>query len=109
MKGFKGGGGMQQLMRQANQMQNRMKKVQEELAAQEFEGTSGGGAVSIKVNGQNQLISVVIQEEAINPEDKDMLQDLILTATNEALKIAKETHDKEMGKITGGFGMPGMF
>jgi len=109
MKGMKGGGGMQQLMKQANQMQNKMKKLQDELADKEFEGTAGGGAVTIVVNGQNQLLSVSIQEDAINPEDKDMLQDLIMIATNEALKVAKETHDSEMGKVTGGMGIPGMF
>lgn len=107
MKGM--GGGMQQMMRQANQMQNRMKKVQEELAQMEFDGTSGGGAVTVKVNGDNIVQSVTINKEVMEAGDVEMLQDLILTATNDAIKLAKETSEKEMNKITGGIGMPGMF
>ncbi len=104
MKGF--GGGMQGLMRQANQMQARMKKAQEELATHEFEGTSGGGAVKVVVFGDNRVKSVDIQPDALT--DRDMLQDLILTAVNEALRVAKTTSEQEMAKITGGFSMPGM-
>ncbi len=104
MKGF--GGGMQGLMRQANQMQARMKKAQEELATHEFEGTSGGGAVNVVVFGDNRVKSVDIQPDALT--DRDMLQDLILTAVNEALRVAKTTSEQEMAKITGGFSMPGM-
>ncbi len=107
MKGFGGGGGMQQLMRQANQMQSKIKKLQEELATREFEGTSGGDAVKIKVNGANLLTSVTINEEVVKAGDVEMLQDLILTATNDALNVAKKTSDSEMAKITGGFPMPG--
>jgi DNA-binding YbaB/EbfC family protein len=107
MKGF--GGGMQQLMKQANQMQTRMKKVQEELATQEFEGTSGGGAVTVKVTGDNLLAAVVISEDVMKAGDVEMLQDLILTATNDAVKLAKKTSETEMAKITGGMGIPGMF
>ncbi|MGZ3722180.1 MAG: YbaB/EbfC family nucleoid-associated protein [Bdellovibrionales bacterium] len=107
MKGF-GGGGMQNLMRQANQMQARMKKVQEELNAREFEGSSGGGAVKVIAFGSNQLKLVEIQPDVISSGDKDMLQDLILTAVNDALRLAKTTSDAELGKITGGFSMPGM-
>jgi DNA-binding YbaB/EbfC family protein len=109
MKGFGGGGGMQALMRQANQMQARMKKVQEELATREFEGTSGGGAVKVKVNGGNELKTVDIQQDVFAAGDKDMLQDLVVTAVNEALRLAKATSDQEMAKITGGFSVPGMF
>ncbi len=105
--GFGGGGGMQQLMKQANQMQNKMKKAQDELAEQEFEVSSGGGAVKIVVTGSNLLKSVEISEEIMKEGDAEMLQDLIFTATNEALKVAKETSDKEMSKITGGMGIPG--
>jgi nucleoid-associated protein EbfC len=109
MKGFGGGGGgMQALMRQANQMQARMKKAQEELNTREFEGTSGGGAVKVIVFGSNQLKSVDIQPDVISSGDRDMLQDLILTAANDALRLAKTTSEQELGKITGGFSMPGM-
>lgn len=107
-KGF-GGGGMQQLLKQANQMQNKMKKMQEEMAEHEYEGTAGGGAVTVTVNGNYMLVKMDINEEAISPEDKDMLQDMIITATNDAIKTAKTTSEEAMSKITGGFGMPGMF
>lgn len=110
MKGFGGGGGgMQALMRQANQMQARIKKTQEEMAAKEFEGTSGGNAVKVIVTGDNKLKSVEIQQDVFTSGDKDMLQDLIVTAVNTALTTAKTTVDQEMSKITGGFSMPGMF
>ena len=106
MKGF--GGGLQQLMKRANQMQMKMKKVQEELATRTFEASSGGGAVLIKVSGDNRLSSITINPEVVSSGDVEMLQDLILTAANEALKTAKTTSDEEMKKVTGG-AMPGMF
>lgn len=106
MKGF--GGGMQQLMRQANQMQSRMKKAQEELASREFAGSSGGDAVKVIALGNNTLKSVEIQPDVISAGDKEMLQDLILTAANAALGLAKTTSEQEMAKITGGFSLPGM-
>lgn len=106
MKGF---GGMQQLMKQANQMQMKMKKLQEELAQREFTGQSGGSAVSVKVNGEYLLTSVNIQPDVLSAGDVEMLQDLILTATNDAIKTAKQISNEEMSKITGGVGMPGMF
>lgn len=107
MKGFPGG--MSQLMRQANQMQTKMKKAQEELALREFEGSSGGGAVQVKVKGDNLVSSIKINPEVIQSGDTEMLQDLIMTAVNDAMKMAKETTSKEMEKITGGLGIPGMF
>ncbi len=107
MKGF--GGGMQNLMKQANQMQAKMKKVQEELAAREYEAQAGGGGISVKVNGDNQMTSITINPEVLEGGDAEMLQDLVMAATNEALKLAKDSHQKEMAKITGGFNMPGMF
>lgn len=108
MKGF-GGGGMQQLMRQANQMQNKMKKLQEELSLKEFEGAAGGGAVTVKVNGDSHLIAVQIQPEVLAEGDVEMLQEMLVIAANEAIKTAKETSEKEMSKITGGLNFPGMF
>ena len=107
MKGF--GGGMQQLMRQANQMQNKIKKLQEELATREFEGGAGGGAVKVTVTGAQLLTKVQIEPELFQSGDHEMLQDLMLLATNEALKTAKETSDKEMSKITGGLSAAGLF
>jgi DNA-binding YbaB/EbfC family protein len=107
MKGLPGG--MQALMKQANQMQLKMKKVQEELATKEFEGTSGGGAIQVKVTGDNKLVKVTISPEVMQSNDVEMLQDLILAATNDAIRLAKETSQKEMDKVTGGLNIPGMF
>jgi len=107
MKGFSGG--MAQLMKQANQMQTRMKKVQDDLATHEYAATSGGGAVSVKINGAYKMTSLTIDPEVIKSGDVEMLQDLILTATNEAVKVARETSQKEMEKVTGGMNIPGLF
>jgi DNA-binding YbaB/EbfC family protein len=108
---FKGGGmpgGMAQLMKQANQMQIKMKKLQEELATKTYEASSGGGAVKVTVTGNNQVKAVVISPDVMK-EDAEMLQDLIVLATNEALKTAKDHSSKEMEKVTGGMNIPGMF
>lgn len=107
MKGFSGG--MAQLMKQANQMQTRMKKVQEDLAKQEYEGTSGGGAVTVKINGEYKMTSLTINPDVVKTGDVEMIQDMVLTATNEAVKIARETSQKEMEKVTGGMNIPGLF
>lgn len=110
MKGMPGmSGGMAQLMKQANQMQLKMKKAQEEIAKMEFEGTSGGGAVTVKVSGAHLLLSITIDPEVLKTGDTEMTQDMIVTASNDAIKKAKEYSEKEMGKITGGMGIPGMF
>lgn len=107
MKGLPGG--MAQLMKQANQMQMKIKKTQEELAKQEFDGSSGGGAVKVKVNGEYKILQLTVDPEVIKSGDVEMLQDLILTAVNETMKMAKDTTSKEMEKITGGMGVPGLF
>ncbi len=107
MKGF--GGGMAQLMKQANQMQIKMKKMQEELANRDFEGTSGGGAVKATMKGDSKLHALSINEDVFKSGDKEMLQDLVIAAVNEAMKLAKDTSAKEMEKITGGMGVPGLF
>ena len=107
MKGLPGG--MAQLMKQANQMQLKMKKMQEELAAREFEGTSGGSAVKIKVTGEHLISSIQIDAEVMKAGDVEMLQDLIKAAANDAIKMAKDVSAKEMEKITGGMNIPGMF
>lgn len=108
MKGF-GGGGLQQLMKQANQMQIKMKKLQDELATREFTGGAGGDALKVTVNGSMQITKVIVKPDVMAAGDAEMLQDLILAATNEALKTAKTTSDEEMQKITGGMNMPGLF
>lgn len=107
MKGFSGG--MAQLMKQANQMQLKMKKTQEEVGKQEFTGTSGGGAVSTVVTGEQKIVSVKINPDVFKSGDAELLQDMIVSATNDALKLAKDTMAKEMEKVTGGMGIPGLF
>lgn len=102
-------GGMAQLMKQANQMQMKMKKTQEELAQREYEATSGGGAVKIKVNGDHMITSLTIDPEVLKAGDVEMLQDMVLTAANDAIRTARDTSAKEMEKITGGLNIPGMF
>lgn len=109
MKGFGGGamGGMAGLMKQANQMQSKMKKLQEELAVREFTGTAGGGAVTVKVNGDNKVLALTINPEVMKSGDVEMLQDLVTAAVNDAIKTAKDESSKEMSKITGGMSIPG--
>ena len=104
-----GGGNMQQLARQAQKLQQQMTKMQEEIEAREFEATAGGGMCTAKVNGKKEVLSIEIKPEAVDPDDIEMLQDLVLAAVNEALREAGETMEREMGKFTGGFGMPGLF
>lgn len=108
--GFGGsGGGMQNIMRQVNQLQIKMKKLQEELAEQTYEGTSGGGAVVAKMKGESKLIGLALSADAMKSGDTELLQDMIISAVNDAIKKAKDTHAAEMEKITGGAGIPGMF
>ena len=98
-------GGMQQLLKQANQMQARMQKTKEELKTRQYEATSGGGAVSVKVNGSHQLCELKIKPEVLEEKDSELLEDMILTAVNESLKQVTETNEKEMEKISGGMGL----
>lgn len=107
MKGFNGG--MAQLMKQANQMQLKMKKTQEEIGKQEFTGTSGGSACTVVVTGDSKMVSVKFNADVLKSGDAEMIEDMVVSATNDALKVAKETMAKEMEKITGGMGIPGMF
>ncbi len=102
-------GGMQNLMKQANQLQMKIKKLQEELSQRVYEGTSGGGAVTVTIRGEKTFTGVKISEDVMKSGDAEMLQDMILTAANDALKKAGETHAAEMEKVTGGFNLPGLF
>ena len=104
-----GGGNMQQLARQAQKLQAQMTKMQEELEAREYEASAGGGMVTVKVNGKKELLGLEIKPEAVDPDDVEMLQDMVMAAVNEGLRIASETMEKEMGKLTGGMSMPGLF
>lgn len=107
--GFPGGmGNMQNLMKQAQQMQVQMQKMQEELEVKEFEGTAGG-VVTAVVNGKKELKSLTIKPEAVDPDDVEMLEDLVLTAINSAMKVANDETESKMGKLTGGMNIPGMF
>ena len=104
-----GGGNMQQLARQAQKLQQQMQKMQEEVEAREFEASSGGGMVTVKVSGKKEVLSSEIKPEAVDPDDVEMLQDMVLAAVNEALRTANDTMEREMGKLTGGLSMPGLF
>ena len=104
-----GNNNMQQLARQAQMLQQQISQLQENLDKREFEATAGGGMVRAKVNGEREVLELEIKPEAIDPNDVEMLQDLILAAVNEALRQAGETMEREMGKMTGGLGMPGLF
>ena len=105
--GFPGGampGNMNNLMKQAQRMQRQMEEGQKELETKEFTATAGGGAVEVKVNGKKEIVSVKLSEEVVDPDDIEMLQDLIVAATNEALRQAEEAASALMGKMTGGLG-----
>ena len=100
-----GMGNMQQLMKQAQRMQENMQKKQAELNAQEFSASSGGGMVKVTVNGSREVLSVEIDPQCVDPDDVEMLQDLVLSAVNGALKEAASTMEQEMGKLTGGMNL----
>ena len=107
--GMMGGGNMQNLARQAQKLQQQMTKMQEELETREYEASAGGGMVTVKVSGKKELISIEIKPEAVDPDDVERLQDLVLAAVNEALRTASDTTEREMSKLTGGLNMPGLF
>jgi DNA-binding YbaB/EbfC family protein len=107
--GMMGGGNIQQLARQAQKLQQQMAEMQAALDAREFEASAGGGMVSVKVNGKKELLALTIKPEAVDPDDVEMLQDLVMAAVNEALRQATETIEREMSKMTGGLNMPGLF
>jgi DNA-binding YbaB/EbfC family protein len=96
------------IMKQAKKMQERMLAIQEELAAKTVDVTTGGGMVSARVNGKFEILSLKIEKEVINPDDVDMLQDLIIAAVNEGIRKAQEMASAEMAKITGGMQIPGL-
>src|SRR5690554_5012519 len=109
--GFPGmGGNMNNLMKQAKKMQDQMVKMQEELEEKTVEASVGGGVVTVVVSGKKEIVSIDIKPEAVDPDDIEMLQDLIMAAVNEAVRKADEMVESEMSKITGGLGgMPGLF
>ena len=101
--------GMGGIMKQAQKLQTQMLKLQEELAEREVEATAGGGMVKVVANGGQKVVSVTIDKEVVDPEDVEMLQDLVLAAVNDALNRAQEMVSEEMNKLTGGMSLPGMF
>jgi DNA-binding YbaB/EbfC family protein len=100
--------GMANMMKQAQQLQSKMLKLQEELAEKTVESSSGGGMVKVVANGRQQIVSIQIDAEVVDPDDIEMLQDLILAAVNDGLKKAQEMVSAEMGKLTGGLNIPGL-
>lgn len=101
--------GLGQIMKQAQMMQQKMAKLQEEATEKQAEATAGGGAVKAVVNGKNQLLSLTINKDVVDPEDVEMLQDLVMAAVNEANKKVQAELAEQMSKITGGLSIPGLF
>lgn len=100
--------GMGNLMKQAQQLQGRIAALQEELGGRTVEATAGGGMVKVTVNGKQELVSLTIEKEVIDPEDKEMLEDLVAAAINEGLNRSREMVQSEMAKLTGGLNIPGL-
>ncbi|PLX46155.1 MAG: YbaB/EbfC family nucleoid-associated protein [Deltaproteobacteria bacterium] len=103
--------GLGNMMRQAQQMQKKMAKIQEELAEKTIEASSGGGMVTCKVSGKQDILELKISPEVVDPDDVEMLQDLVIAAVSEAIKKSQEMVANEMGKVAGGMGLnlPGLF
>ena len=97
------------MMKQVKKMQAQMEKAQAELEEKEVEATAGGGVVKVRANGKKEILSIEIQPEAVDPDDMEMLQDLVTAAVNEALKQVDELVAQSMGKLTGGLNIPGLF
>ncbi|MCD6224403.1 MAG: YbaB/EbfC family nucleoid-associated protein [Deltaproteobacteria bacterium] len=100
--------GMGNMMKQAQKLQSRIAKMQEELADKTVETTSGGGMVKVSANGKQQIIAIQIEKEVVDPDDVEMLEDLVLAAVNDALAKSQEMVASEMSKITGGLNIPGL-
>lgn len=103
------GKGMGDFMRQAEKLQSQIQKMQEELATKTVEASSGGGMVTVVTNGKQDVVSIRIDPEVVNGDDVEMLQDLIVAAVNEAKKRSQELMASELGRLTGGLGIPGLF
>ena len=108
-RGPMGGGMNMNMIKQAQKMQQDMLKMQEEMEAKEYEATSGGGMVTARVNGKHELVSLTINPEAVDPDDVEMLQDMVVAAVNEALRKAEAEASQSMAKLTGGLNLGGLF
>lgn len=106
---FGNGGNMQGMLKKVQKMQAEMQKMQEELKTKTVEASVGGGAVTVVVNGEKELQSLKIKPEAVDPDDVEMLEDLVLSAVNEANRKVDDMLQQEMSKVTGGMKLPGMF
>ena len=104
-----GMGNANNMIRQAQKMQQEMLKAQEEIEQTDFDASSGGGAVTVKMNGKKELTEINIKPEACDPDDVEMLQDLILTAINDVIQKVDEANNAKMSKLTGGISIPGLF
>jgi nucleoid-associated protein EbfC len=100
---------MKNLMKQAQHLQNKMAKMQEEMASKTIEVSVGGGMIKVVANGKQEIVSIRIEKEVVNPDDVEMLQDLILAAVNDALAQSQKMVSDEMSKLTGGMSIPGLF
>ncbi|MBD1371943.1 YbaB/EbfC family nucleoid-associated protein [Hazenella sp. IB182357] len=100
---------MNQMMKQVKKMQQEMSKAQAELEKKEFIGTAGGGVVKVTMNGHKQLLGIEIEQDVVDPDDVEMLQDLITVAFNDVMKQVDDLVAKDMGKFTGGMNIPGLF
>ncbi len=103
-----GGGNMNNMMKQFNKLQKQMEKMQEDLAKEEVKASSGGGAVEATVNGQKELLSIKIDPDVVDPEDVEMLEDLVVAAINEAMRTADNKMNSQVQKLTGGLNIPGL-
>ena len=100
---------MQSMLKQAQRMQEDMAAMQAELESREYDVAAGGGVINVKINGKKEILAVKIDPEAVDPDDVDTLEDLIVAAVNEAIKTVETASSAEMSKITGGMSLPGMF
>nr|WP_311444817.1 YbaB/EbfC family nucleoid-associated protein [Ezakiella coagulans] len=109
MRNFNGGGNMKNMMKQVQKLQKDMEAKREEVANQEFEVSSGGGVCTVTINGNKEITKIVLDPEVVDPDDVETLCDLIMAATNEAIKKADDEMENAMGQFTKGLNMPGLF
>ena len=108
-RGMGGAPNMNQMMKQAQKMQEQMLKMQEEMEEKKFEATAGGGAVRVVVSGKREVLEVELKPEVVDPDDIEMLQDLIVASINEAIRKLEADNASQMGQLTGGLNIPGLF
>ena len=108
-RGMGGGANMNQMIKQAQKMQEQMMKMQEEMETKTYEAAAGGGAVKVVIDGKREIKEVILSPEVVDPDDIEMLQDLIIAAVNEGLRKVDEESSAQLGSITGGLNIPGLF